>query len=1160
VQLYHQAVTTLKSVSNYIKKSDETIFASSDSEKALEFQHIRETLVRQKRWRLAQMFMKLEINHTSGSQRSKAIEEALSMCQTLASFAEPASTFRASDLGRSISSLSTSLSTTTRLGIEQDSMLLDRIKLNGHASWDQTFPGVAFENKQRMILQSQNSVEEKVGELLSLVSTAKQQRDYTRADMAYEVVRDIALERSEGAKGNPEAQSTLNNLRQLQEDYFNFHRDTTHLAYFAAMGLGDYLTTLQVRDHEYSRMLIKVQEFQAQYPGFVIPTLQERLLDHGIVAARKLGVENMLNKFNKNYEDWLSRCSFWSVQGLSHDAVLDPDFAFRRICHGTSDPIDWGQNAIGLMLQWAAHEWEQRLLSLEECKDIFGSALDRLPKRDPAESLRSRKIRKKVGEAFLGPPLKSKGATAASLQPQESQSFLRQCEKLLGWVLMQDRLPSRQSRLFALKILLKARLYRTNRLLTEKNPEGLPNQEQARLYADETRVLTEVEALESAAGDLQAIDTARDSAVHTALVKAFALGATGRGLASDDELLARSEDCRKLVIQYRNQGHRLHEYHVLCQQIRLTWQRYMQFASVLPEAVMLLVKEADAAFISIRNTIAGLKPPETLVAKAKLSDDFSHREHHNYALAGRYCAYKHYWNLFSQSSTPELLNKVQFNCDAFMIWAFKSKGRGFAEVLGMESAVGYAIEQSRLLSAAGNAQETDRDTAIQHPETSVAALQAKLQSTSVAAEPVLSPLSPKFVNHIQINKMLQSLPTGVVIVDFVDVRYAKSHRSFMVALVYRKGQPNPPVEIPHVSMKTIDKWTKRYLNVEDQQKVDHLSGTQGQDALAQLSGLLFPLFDVRLRPNVAIKPGETIVFCPTGSLNRVPLHAIPIGDELLIERNAVCYCQSLTILHWLWQKSQGGETIPTPKAAVINPMPDCNPEGEPTPSGARVRKLARTLNADSLHGCDLSREVVCNKIQGSSVFHYHGHVKYERRSALESWMALIKQGGSQEEMFRRAEHLTAKDLFKIELAQPALATVIGCGSGVTAVSSTDDVLGFPTALFYAGASAVVATLWPLDDEDGAAFSNEFYAAVLEQKSTIEREGSDFEQFKSESCVGNAVDLARAFQSAILKLRESPNRQGLSAPYHWASFTLNGYWLFPSTALPNGLRDVDGCKT
>src|SRR4051794_39807886 len=57
-------------------------------------------------------------------------------------------------------------------------------------------------------------------------------------------------------------------------------------------------------------------------------------------------------------------------------------------------------------------------------------------------------------------------------------------------------------------------------------------------------------------------------------------------------------------------------------------------------------------------------------------------------------------------------------------------------------------------------------------------------------------------------------------------------------------------------------------------------------------------------------------------------------------------------------------------------------------------------------------------------------------------------------------------------------------SGVTAISATDDVLGLPTALFYVGTSAVVSTLWPLDDVNGAAFATEFYRHFFEQQARL----------------------------------------------------------------------------
>jgi CHAT domain-containing protein len=187
-------------------------------------------------------------------------------------------------------------------------------------------------------------------------------------------------------------------------------------------------------------------------------------------------------------------------------------------------------------------------------------------------------------------------------------------------------------------------------------------------------------------------------------------------------------------------------------------------------------------------------------------------------------------------------------------------------------------------------------------------------------------------------------------------------------------------------------------------------------------------------------------------------------------------------------------------------------------------------------------------IEGSSIFHYHGHIHYDPSSALDSVMALNKKAYNRlkNRMRAGAEFLTARDLFKTTLAVDALATIIGCSSGVATISSLDDILGFATALFYVGVSAVVSTLWPLD-EDGAVFSKEFYNALFQQLEDS-RSGNSIEPIAVTGPIDNALDLAKAFRTAVLRMRQDPVRQDLSAPYHWASFTLNVFWLSPTDLL------------
>lgn len=147
----------------------------------------------------------------------------------------------------------------------------------------------------------------------------------------------------------------------------------------------------------------------------------------------------------------------------------------------------------------------------------------------------------------------------------------------------------------------------------------------------------------------------------------------------------------------------------------------------------------------------------------------------------------------------------------------------------------------------------------------------------------------------------------------------------------------------------------------------------------------------------------------------------------------------------------------------------------------------------------------------------------------------------------RPESISARDLFRVRLAEPALATIIGCGSGVATVSSTDDVLGLPTALFFAGAGAVVSTLWSIDDTDGEAFKTEFYAALERTRAESAEAGQAGSRITDSSLMG-MVDLAAVMRETVRALRRRTEAQ-LQTPYHWAAFTLNGFHLIPHRIIP-----------
>jgi CHAT domain-containing protein len=96
---------------------------------------------------------------------------------------------------------------------------------------------------------------------------------------------------------------------------------------------------------------------------------------------------------------------------------------------------------------------------------------------------------------------------------------------------------------------------------------------------------------------------------------------------------------------------------------------------------------------------------------------------------------------------------------------------------------------------------------------------------------------------------------------------------------------------------------------------------------------------------------------------------------------------------------------------------------------------------------------------------------------------------------------------------PATVVLSGCETGLADTGSGDEMVGLVRAFLIAGASRVLASLWPVDDAVTAGFMAHFYGAL--------RRGD-----------APAAALGEA-QRAVM--REHPH------PLYWAAFTLYGGW-------------------
>lgn len=271
-----------------------------------------------------------------------------------------------------------------------------------------------------------------------------------------------------------------------------------------------------------------------------------------------------------------------------------------------------------------------------------------------------------------------------------------------------------------------------------------------------------------------------------------------------------------------------------------------------------------------------------------------------------------------------------------------------------------------------------------------------------------------------------------------------------------------------------------------------------------------------VRPLISFKPKKedsVFILCPTKIIFKIPLHAIPVDGKCLLDLVPVVYTHSFAVLGRKIQQASSESHQDLGEFDVF-----ASPTGD-TPAGSEIASKIIAQCGGRQHVDNVSKEEFLKSASVGSWVHFHGHVVSEDYPLNQ---ALI---------FHRDEKLTAREVFKMDLSSKhPVVLLIGCGSGVERLDPGDEPLGLVSGLLFAGASSVIATMWPIHDRlSGAKFSEHFYGI----------DGD--ETFK----IGEAIDLAGRMRAAALGIKRNPQTQ---APYFWAGFVLYGQWNFRSGSL------------
>lgn len=247
--------------------------------------------------------------------------------------------------------------------------------------------------------------------------------------------------------------------------------------------------------------------------------------------------------------------------------------------------------------------------------------------------------------------------------------------------------------------------------------------------------------------------------------------------------------------------------------------------------------------------------------------------------------------------------------------------------------------------------------------------------------------------------------------------------------------------------------------------------------------LLALLADGIVRPLVeeleSLGTGRNLLFVPTGQLTTLPLHAAAAragrGDPM-IEDYVLAYGLSASL--WKCGELQAARAGTISAAIVADPAP-LLPPWCPLPA-ARIEGHAvlRCLggNGTLLTGRDAALDKVVEAMHGRTIAHFAAHGEYDLEAPWDS--GLVLAGGEKLAPLRLAG---AFDRVGRENPFPRLVVLSACQSGVTDhYLLPEESAGLPTAFIEAGAAAVIAALWPVDDLPTALLMTRFYQLLLEQ--------------------------------------------------------------------------------
>jgi len=246
---------------------------------------------------------------------------------------------------------------------------------------------------------------------------------------------------------------------------------------------------------------------------------------------------------------------------------------------------------------------------------------------------------------------------------------------------------------------------------------------------------------------------------------------------------------------------------------------------------------------------------------------------------------------------------------------------------------------------------------------------------------------------------------------------------------------------------------------------------------------------------------QKVCIVPYGILNYLPFQALHDGEKYLVERYAISYVPSLSVLEFL---GKGGKKEQYKVLAFGNP--DLKDKALDLPAAEKeVMEISSIYPDAQVFKREKATKGLLKKlISQYDIIHFACHGQYVPEAPLTSCIRLAPEN---EEDGR----LEANEIFDMNMKADLIVTS-ACQTAIGQIGKGDEVVGLTRAFLYAGARSVLGSLWSISDEATAVFMKEFYSNLKK------------------------MDKAEALRQAQVKMIQSKEYSNL---FYWAAFNLTG---------------------